>query len=142
MSSPRRERSAGVIDSRGVGAVHSSRVLWGWGQVAAIEDIIRRAEQGDLKLRVRVLESERAFQRLDIVQSAMANAILASMFLNAGILVTATAPAAGLVKNVALASRTLFAMATFFGVQVPLNYVKLRKFDKNSQELGLRRVAV
>lgn len=61
-------------------------------QVAKIEDTLTRAEQGDLKLRVRVLESERAFKRLDIVQNAMGSAILASMCLNAAIVLQAAYP--------------------------------------------------
>jgi hypothetical protein len=108
--------------------------------VARIEDTLTRAERGELKLRVRVLESERAFKRMDITQTAMANAVLASMFMNLGIILTATAPSplAGL-KGLTLAARGLFATAAVFGLQVPITYLKLKRFDKQSEELGLAR---
>lgn len=60
--------------------------------MAKIEDTLTRAEQGELKLRVRVLESERAFKRLDIVQNAMGSAVLASMFLNAAMMLQSAYP--------------------------------------------------
>lgn len=109
-------------------------------QVAAIEDTLRRAEQGDLKLRVRVLESERAFQRMDLVQNTMGSAIMASLFLNAGILVTATNPPVnGAVRSLSLAAKTLLLTAALFGLQIPTNYLKLRQFDKRSEQLGIKR---
>ena len=107
-----------------------------YAQVAQIEDTLRRAEQGDLKLRVRVLESERAFKRIDIVQSTMVNAIMASMFLNAGMLLQATTPP-GAVQGASLSARILLTIAGYFGLMVPLSYLKLQKFDKASVDLGL-----
>lgn len=99
---------------------------------------MKRAEQGELKLRVRVLESERAFKRIDIVQSTMTNAIMASMFLNAGMILQATTPAvAGAVQGTSLTARVLLTIAGYFGLKVPLSYLKLQKFDKASVELGL-----
>ena len=105
-------------------------------KVAQIEDTLRRAEQGDLKLRVRVLESERAFKRIDIVQQTMVNAIMASMFLNAGIVLTAAGVAAP-GQGTRVAGRLLFTLAGLFGLKIPISYLKLASFDKKSVELGL-----
>ena len=75
----------------------------------------------------------------------MVNAIMSSMFLNAGIMLSATSTAAAAAATAAgspsLASRVfvkgLFAVATMFGLKIPINYMKLRKFDRASVELGL-----
>ena len=40
-------------------------------KVAYLEETVERMEQGDLKLRVRVLESERGFQRMELVGSSL-----------------------------------------------------------------------
>uniref|UniRef100_A0A2N9EH77 ABC1 atypical kinase-like domain-containing protein n=1 Tax=Fagus sylvatica TaxID=28930 RepID=A0A2N9EH77_FAGSY len=46
-------------------------------RVEKLAEIIQRLEQGDLKLRVRTLESERAFQRVAAVQRTVGNVSLA-----------------------------------------------------------------
>lgn len=96
-------------------------------KIANIDDIITRMEQGELKVRVRVLESERAFQRMSLVQGNMANAIAASAFLNVGLLLsTVSTPTA----SVLLFSRLSLAMAAVFGVQLPIGISKVAKLDK------------
>eukprot|EP00640_Fibrocapsa_japonica_P000574 CAMPEP_0113938402 /NCGR_PEP_ID=MMETSP1339-20121228/4829_1 /TAXON_ID=94617 /ORGANISM="Fibrocapsa japonica" /LENGTH=763 /DNA_ID=CAMNT_0000941497 /DNA_START=101 /DNA_END=2392 /DNA_ORIENTATION=- /assembly_acc=CAM_ASM_000762 len=100
--------------------------------VQYVTDVTRKLEQGDLKLRVRVLESERAFARLDMVQGALAAAVLAGSFANAGLILTS------LPASSALAARACFALASVFGIQVPLTYLKLKKLDKKNAELGLK----
>jgi predicted unusual protein kinase regulating ubiquinone biosynthesis (AarF/ABC1/UbiB family) len=96
-------------------------------KVAYMEDTLARMEQGDLKLRVRVLESERAFKRMELVQSNMALAIAASAFLNMAIVLSTLATPTGKVVN---AAKATFALAGLFGIQVPVGLIKLKALDK------------
>ena len=96
-------------------------------KIANIDDVVSRMEQGDLKLRVRVLESERSFKRLELVQNNMALAIAASGFLNVGILLASFASPAGKMSN---AAKAALALAGVFGVQIPIGLAKLSSLDK------------
>ncbi|KAG6594847.1 Protein ACTIVITY OF BC1 COMPLEX KINASE 8, chloroplastic, partial [Cucurbita argyrosperma subsp. sororia] len=51
-------------------------------RVEKLAEVIQRLEQGDLKLRVRALESERAFHRVATVQKTLGNAIAAGSLIN------------------------------------------------------------
>ncbi|KAK6150477.1 hypothetical protein DH2020_015409 [Rehmannia glutinosa] len=51
-------------------------------RVEKLAEIIQRLEQGDLKLRVRTLESERAFQRVATVQNMVGSAVAAGSLIN------------------------------------------------------------
>ncbi|KAH7520691.1 hypothetical protein FEM48_Zijuj08G0172000 [Ziziphus jujuba var. spinosa] len=51
-------------------------------RVEKLAEIIQRLEQGDLKLRVRALESERAFQRVATVQKTIGSAVAAGSLVN------------------------------------------------------------
>jgi predicted unusual protein kinase regulating ubiquinone biosynthesis (AarF/ABC1/UbiB family) len=104
-------------------------------KVSYIEDITRRLEQGDLKLRVRTLESERAFKRLEIVQKNIANGIACSTFFNGALMLTsATSGGAPL----SLAARACWALCGVFGLQLSLGIVKLKGEDKKLAKYGLR----
>lgn len=100
--------------------------------VAYVEGITRKLEQGDLKLRVRVLESERAFERLELTQTSMYDALAFSTFLNAALIMTVTSPF-GL-----LPVRISWALAGLFGVRIPLGFLKVRKQDKKYTTYGLK----
>jgi len=96
-------------------------------KVAEMDDILRRMEQGDLKVRVRDLQSEQSFKRLEVIQANIANAVLSSVFLNLAIVL----------GNIASPSRTAqiaakFAMgsAVWLGLQLPLGLVKLKKIEQ------------
>uniref|UniRef100_A0A0G4I8C5 ABC1 atypical kinase-like domain-containing protein n=1 Tax=Chromera velia CCMP2878 TaxID=1169474 RepID=A0A0G4I8C5_9ALVE len=54
-------------------------------KVAYVEKTVRKMEEGDLKIRVRVLESERAFERAEIAVSALGKVASASVLLNLGL---------------------------------------------------------
>jgi len=100
-----------LVDLRDGSAVLSFAKVWGkklgWRpidlanavqqprKIAYVENTITKMEQGDLKLRVRVLESERSFKRLELVQNNMAAAIAASAFLNAGLVLSTVGTPAG-----------------------------------------------
>lgn len=104
-------------------------------KVANLESIVTKMEQGDLKLRVRVLESEREFKRMNIIQQNIATAIAASTFLNVGLILSAVAvgnPAG----QVTLAARAALAMAGIFGLQVPVGVLKLKGLDKKFAEFN------
>lgn len=132
-----------LIDLRDGSAIVS--VVKGWGKklgwrpvdiknavqsprkIASMDETLTKMERGDLKLRVRVLESERAFQRMELVQSNMGIAIAASGFLNMGILLATVGSAGG---QLSLAARAALVLSGLFGVQVPIGIVKLKALDK------------
>jgi predicted unusual protein kinase regulating ubiquinone biosynthesis (AarF/ABC1/UbiB family) len=96
-------------------------------KVAYLEDTVQRMETGDLKLRVRVLESERAFTRMNLVQSNLALAVAATAFLNTALVLGfATTPLA----QTTLAARASMALAALFGAQLPIGLAKLKALDK------------
>ena len=95
-------------------------------KVANSNDILNKMEKGDLKLRVRVIESERAFQRMELVQSNMGNAIAASGFLNMGLVLASLSPAG----QIALPAKILIGFGAIFGLQIPIGFIKLRALDK------------
>eukprot|EP00611_Tribonema_gayanum_P024301 TRINITY_DN5331_c1_g1_i3.p1 TRINITY_DN5331_c1_g1~~TRINITY_DN5331_c1_g1_i3.p1 ORF type:complete len:758 (-),score=347.01 TRINITY_DN5331_c1_g1_i3:727-3000(-) len=104
--------------------------------VAYVSDVVQRLEQGDLKLRVRVLESERAFARLELVQSNLLSAVAFGTFLNAALLTSAAADAAGV--PLSLAGRACWALAGAFGLKIPIGALKLKREDKKLKTYGLR----
>ncbi|KAL6498944.1 Protein ACTIVITY OF BC1 COMPLEX KINASE 7, chloroplastic [Orobanche hederae] len=53
-------------------------------RIQRIEDIVKQLESGDLKLRVRVLESERAALKATVLQMATIYTILSGTLLNLG----------------------------------------------------------
>jgi hypothetical protein len=87
--------------------------------VAYVADVTRRLEQGDLKLRVRVLESERAFARMELVQANLYTAVGFATFFNAALLLSASAPASW-------GARACWTLATAFGLKIPLGLLKVR----------------
>ena len=84
-------------------------------------------EQGDLKLRVRVLESERSFKRMELVQNNMAYAIAASAFLNMGLLLSTFGSPTG---KLSLGAKLALSVAGLFGFQLPIGLLKLKALDK------------
>lgn len=97
-------------------------------KVAYLEDTISKMEQGDLKLRVRVLDSERQFNRMNLVQDNIANALAASAFLNIGVVLASnTNPTTKLVSQ---ATKGALLLAGVFGIQVPIGLFKLKSLDK------------
>jgi len=99
-------------------------------QMKYVSDVIRKLEKGDLKLRVRTIESERAFQRSAMVQSNQGKLLVASALVNAGIALSISAAPA-------LAANAAFGLAAIFAAQFPLGLLKLRSFDKKSKTFGL-----
>lgn len=96
-------------------------------KIANLENIVTRMEQGDLKLRVRVLESERSFQRMELVQNNLAMTIAATGFLNAGLVLSRMSSTSG---QYALLAKTALCLAGYFGLQIPVGVLKLKSLDK------------
>ncbi|KAG5178472.1 ABC1 family-domain-containing protein [Tribonema minus] len=102
-------------------------------RVKHIDDVARRLEEGDLKLQVRVMESEASFKRLEAQQGSLSAALLATLALNAGMALTGSG-ARGLV----LLGRALFAVSAYCCAQVPIGYVRLWQLRQREADKGFR----
>lgn len=95
-----------------------------------IEDIyavIQQLERGDLKLRVRALEAERALNRVAMMQKATMGAIVSSMLVNMGTVLSVSAMGA--------AATASFAGASVFGLIAMINLIKVRAAEKKEAQL-------
>ena len=88
-------------------------------KIAYIEETMRSMESGNLKIRVRSLENEKALERMELTQSRMENILLSSLLLNV----------AGLASG-AIFSSVGIAGAAAFGFQAFMANAKIKKFDK------------
>ncbi|WCJ31782.1 Protein kinase superfamily protein [Euphorbia peplus] len=87
--------------------------------------IIQRLEQGDLKLRVRTLESERAFLRVAAVQKTIGSAVAAGSLIN-----LATILYLNSIRTPAVAA---YFFCAFFSFQVLFGIVKVKKLDQQER---------
>ncbi|KAJ0039611.1 hypothetical protein Pint_26793 [Pistacia integerrima] len=94
-------------------------------RVERLAETIQRLEQGDLKLRVRALESERAFQRVAAVQKTVGSAVAAGSLVN-----LATILYLNSIRMPAIAAYTVCA---FFGFQVLIGIIKVKKLDEREK---------
>ncbi|RWR84048.1 UbiB domain-containing protein [Cinnamomum micranthum f. kanehirae] len=94
-------------------------------RVERLAEIIQRLEQGDLKLRVRALESERAFKRVAAVQKTVGNAVAAGSLIN-----LATIFYLNSIRVPAMAAYTLCA---FFSIQILFGILKVKKLDQQER---------
>lgn len=92
-------------------------------KTAYIEQTLRRMESGDLRLRVRVLESERAFKRVTLMQTNMSLTIVAATFANMACVLTAA-------ERFALQARVLWLLAAIFTVKLIISVLKFRGVEK------------
>lgn len=95
-----------------------------------IEDVaatMQRLERGDLKLRVRALEAERALQRVQIWQRVIGAALAASTLVNIGTVLSVSALTAGATAS--------FAGAALFGVVLLKNYLKVVQLEKKETQI-------
>eukprot|EP00815_Leptocylindrus_aporus_P000427 CAMPEP_0116056528 /NCGR_PEP_ID=MMETSP0322-20121206/4076_1 /TAXON_ID=163516 /ORGANISM="Leptocylindrus danicus var. apora, Strain B651" /LENGTH=947 /DNA_ID=CAMNT_0003540379 /DNA_START=307 /DNA_END=3147 /DNA_ORIENTATION=- len=95
-------------------------------RTAAVEDISKRLEKGEFKLRVRALEVERQLERTKMVQSNIFHAVFSGLLLNAGLclsllLSVSQAPTSPTIWHTLSKpfSRTLFVLAGMVGSKVP-----------------------
>ncbi len=88
-------------------------------KIAYIEDTLRSMERGELKIRVRSLENEKALERMSLTQGRMEKVLIASFLLNiAGVATNRILSGAGILGAVA------------FGFQAYMTNAKIKKFDK------------
>lgn len=86
-----------------------------------VNEVVTQLERGDLRLRVRVLESEAAFARMEATQGSLTAAVMATLLLNAGTALASRATAGPAVVG----ARAMYVLAGFFGLQVPVGYLKV-----------------
>lgn len=92
-------------------------------KTAYIEDTLRRMESGDLRLRVRVLESERAFKRVSLMQNNMALGLAAATLTNMALVLTTAA------ERFAIQARLLWLLAAIVSVRLLIGLLKYRSLD-------------
>jgi predicted unusual protein kinase regulating ubiquinone biosynthesis (AarF/ABC1/UbiB family) len=96
-------------------------------KIAYVDDTLKRMEQGDLKVRVRVIESERAFAKMEIVQSNLAFGMAASGFLNIGVLLATVGSPTGQLSS---AAKVFLGLAGVCGLKVPIGLIQLKSLEK------------
>lgn len=97
-------------------------------RVEHVDEVVSKLERGDLKLRVRVLESEAAFARIEAVQGSLTAAVMATLLLNAGVLLGGTSAVPARVG-----SRAMLFLAGVFGLQVPVGYLKVWQLNRQTE---------
>ncbi|KOM30661.1 hypothetical protein LR48_Vigan01g021500 [Vigna angularis] len=94
-------------------------------RVEKLAEIIQRLEQGDLKLRVRALESERAFQRIAAVQKTIGNAIASGSLINLATILY--------LNSIKVPATIAYVFCAIFGFQVLFGIVKIKKLDERER---------
>ncbi|KAG1342438.1 Protein ACTIVITY OF BC1 COMPLEX KINASE 8, chloroplastic [Cocos nucifera] len=94
-------------------------------RVEKLAEIIQRLEKGDLKLRVRTLESERAFQRVAAVQKTIGNAVVAGSLINLATILY--------LNSIRVPAMTAYMLCAFFGMQVLLGILKVKRLDQQER---------
>ncbi|XP_047333751.1 protein ACTIVITY OF BC1 COMPLEX KINASE 8, chloroplastic-like [Impatiens glandulifera] len=94
-------------------------------RVGKLADIIQQLEKGDLKLRVRALESERSFQRVAAVQKTIGSAIAAGTLVNLATLMY--------LNSIRVPSTIAYIVCAFFGLQVLFGLLKVKKIDEREK---------
>ncbi|KAK7353559.1 hypothetical protein VNO80_19009 [Phaseolus coccineus] len=94
-------------------------------RIDKLAEIIQRLEKGDLKLRVRTLESERAFQRVAAVQKAIGNAVAAGSLINLATVLY--------LNSIRVPAIVAYIFCAIFGFQVLLGIVKVKKLDERER---------
>ncbi|CAN6567714.1 unnamed protein product [Malus baccata var. baccata] len=93
-------------------------------RVEKLAEIIQRL-QGDLKLRVRTLESERAFQRVATVQKTVGNAVAAGSLINLATILY--------INSIRVPAIAAYVFCAFFSLQVLIGLIKVKKFDERER---------
>jgi predicted unusual protein kinase regulating ubiquinone biosynthesis (AarF/ABC1/UbiB family) len=88
-------------------------------KISYIEETVRAIESGNLKIRVRSLENEKALERMGLTQNRMENILLASLLLNV----------AGIASSPVFTTIGILGAANF-GFQAFMANAKIKKFDK------------
>lgn len=95
-----------------------------------IEDVrgtLNKLERGDLKLRVRALEAERALARVQIMQSVMTLAVVACTLVNVGTVLS--------VNAMAHAAAASFLGAGITSLMTLMYWLKVKNLEKKEAQL-------
>lgn len=96
--------------------------------IEGIATTVDRLATGDLKLRVRALEAERALTRVAAWQKVVASALAASTLVNVGTVLSVSA--------MGTAATASFVGAGVFGFMMLSNYLKVVKLEKKELQLS------
>ncbi|KAL4197664.1 hypothetical protein AMTRI_Chr04g252250 [Amborella trichopoda] len=94
-------------------------------RVEKLAEIIQRLEKGDLKLRVRTLESERAFKRVATVQKTVGNAVAAGSLINLATMLY--------LNSIRFPAMVAYTFCAFFGAQVLIGILKVKRLDQQEK---------
>lgn len=94
-------------------------------RIEKLAQVIERLEKGDLKLRVRSLESERAFQRVAAVQNTIGNAVATGCLVNLAAILY--------LHSIRVPAIAVCAVCAFFGLHVLLGIRKVKKLDERER---------
>ncbi|KAJ8432814.1 hypothetical protein Cgig2_026144 [Carnegiea gigantea] len=94
-------------------------------RVEKLAQIIERLEKGDLKLRVRALESERAFQRVAVLQKTMGCAVVAGTLVNLATILY--------LHSIRMPAIIAYAVSALFGFQALFGVLKVKKLDERER---------
>ncbi|XP_076942977.1 protein ACTIVITY OF BC1 COMPLEX KINASE 8, chloroplastic-like [Bidens hawaiensis] len=94
-------------------------------RVEKLVAVIERLEQGDLKLRVRALESERSFQRVAVVQKTIGSAVAAGSLVNLATILY--------LNSIRVPAMISYFFCAFFGFQVLFGLLKVKKLDQREK---------
>lgn len=125
-------------------------------KIAEMSETMTKMEQGDLKIRVRVLESERAFQKMELVSQNLAAALGTVLSLNLAMLFSSLSRQEAFQlllgkslgfngsNNVSNVSMTLLfewlmrlsiGLSLYFGFQLPMGWIKVKSLEKKLSAL-------
>ncbi|XP_042519760.1 protein ACTIVITY OF BC1 COMPLEX KINASE 7, chloroplastic-like [Macadamia integrifolia] len=91
-------------------------------RVQRIEEFVKQLETGDLKLRVRVLESERAARKATVLQMATIYTVFGGTLLNIGITVSS-------LGSQVIANGSFIGAGVFFALLIR-SMQRVKKLDK------------
>lgn len=91
-------------------------------RIQQIQDIVKQLESGDLKLRVRVLESERAARKANVLQMGTIHTVLGGVLLNLGLSLS--------IQGSRAAANASFIGAGVFFILLLRSLQKVKKLDK------------
>lgn len=95
-----------------------------------IDDVrgtLSKLERGDLKLRVRALEAERALARVQIMQTVMTTAVVACTLVNMGTVLS--------INAMARAATASFVGAGLTSMLTLVNFLKVKSLEKKEAQL-------
>ncbi|MCL7022998.1 hypothetical protein MKW94_010995 [Papaver nudicaule] len=94
-------------------------------RVQKLAEVIQRLEQGDLKLRVRALESERSFLRVAAMQKTIGSAVAAGSLVNLATILY--------FNSVRMPAVATYMFTAFFSIQVLFGLLKVKKLDQQER---------